>query len=272
LTGTPFLARIMAGGLRRPKSQVLGTDLAGRVVAVGGNVRQFQPGDEVFGSCTRSGAFAEYMRAAKGELQLIPAHVTFEVAAAAGAAAFTALQGLRDAGKIRPGQEVLINGASGGVGSFAVQIARTCGARVTGVCSTPNLDLVRSLGVDQVIDYTEEDFTERDQRYDLVFDVAAVRSFSDCKRVLTPMGTYVTTAFSPRLVLAGLWAALTGSQRLVPYLAKPPDRADRVYVRELLEAGRLCPIIDRRYPLRELPEALGYLAEGHARGKVVITT
>lgn len=271
LTGTPFLARIMAGGLLKPKQRILGVDLAGRVEAVGASITRFQPGDEVFGGCGSGGAFAEYACAGEGELQPKPANVTFEQAAAAGAAAHTALQGLRDGGQIKAGQNVLINGASGGVGTFAVQIAKSYGVRVTGVCGTRNLDMVRSIGADQVIDYNKEDCTQDGQRYDLIFDVAAKLSFSDCKRALAPQGIYVTTEFSPLLLLVGLWASMTGDKKLVSQLAKPPNERDWAFMRELLESGQVTPVIDRRYTLREVPEALRYLGKGHARGKVVIT-
>ena len=271
LTGTPFLARIMAGGLLKPKQKILGVDLAGRVEVVGASVTRFQPGDEVFGGCGSGGAFAEYASASEDDLQPKPANVTFEEAAAAGAAAHTALQGLRDGGQIQAGQKVLINGASGGVGTFAVQIAKAFGARVTGVCSTRNLDMARSIGADQVIDYTREEFTKKDQRYDLIFDVAAKLSFSECKRALAPQGVYVTTEFSPVLVLRGLWASMTDDKRLVSRLAKPPNERDWAFMRELLESGQVKPVIDRRYTLSEVPEALRYLGKGHARGKVVIT-
>ncbi len=271
LTGRPFLARIMAGGLLRPKQGVLGVDLAGRVEAVGAGITRFQPGDEVFGGCGSGGAFAEYACAGEEELQMKPANVTFEEAAAAGAAAHTALQGLRDGGQIQAGQKVLINGASGGVGTFAVQIAKSFGASVTGVCSTGNLDMVRSIGADQVIDYTQKDFTQSEQRYDLIFDVAARLSFSDCKRALAPQGIYVTTEFSPALLLGGLWASMTGDKKLVSQLAKPPNEGDWAFMKGLLERGSVAPVVDRRYTLSEVPEALRYLGEGHARGKVVIT-
>ena len=270
LTGSPFLARIMAGGLLRPKRQILGVDLAGRVEATGASVSRFQPGDEVFGGCGSGGALAEYACAAEADLQPKPATVTFQEAAAAGAAAHTALQGLRDGGQIQAGQNVLINGASGGVGTFAVQIAKAFGATVVGVCSTSNLDLARSLGADEVIDYTERDFTQDEQRYDLIFDVAAKRSFSDCKRMLAPQGIYVTTEFSPALLLSGLWVSVTGDQKLVSQLAKPPVESDWAFMRELLESGKVAPVIDRRYTLDTVPEALQYVGEGHARGKVVI--
>jgi NADPH:quinone reductase-like Zn-dependent oxidoreductase len=270
LTGTPFMARIMAGGLLKPKNRVLGSDVAGRVEAVGANVRQFRPGDEVFGS-TRHGCFAEYVCVSEEEVVSKPANLTFEEAAAVGAAASTALQGLRDAGQIKRGQQVLLNGASGGLGTFAVQIAKSFGAIVTGVCSMRNLDMVRSIGADQVIDYTQEDFTQNEQRYDLIFDVVAKLSFSDCKRVLSPQGIYVTTEFSPALALARLRASMTGDKKLVALLAKPPSKRDLVLLKQLLEGGQVIPVIDRRYPLSEVREALRYLSKSHARGKVVIT-
>ncbi len=271
LTGTPFLARIMAGGFLKPKQKILGVDLAGRVEAVGGSVTRFQPGDEVFGGCGSGGAFAEYACAGESDLQPKPVNVTFEEAAAAGAAAHTALQCLRDGGQIKAGQTVLINGASGGVGAFAVQIAKAFGATVTGVCSTRNVDLTRSTGADRVIDYTQEDFTQSGQLYDLIFDVAAKLSFSDCRRALAPQGVYVTTEFSPALVLGGLWASMTGEQKLVSRLAKPPNERDWALMRELLEGDQVRPVLDRRYTLSEVPAALRYLGKGHARGKVIIT-
>jgi NADPH:quinone reductase-like Zn-dependent oxidoreductase len=270
LTGRPFMARIMAGGLLRPGHRILGSDLAGRVEAVGRNVGRFRPGDEVFGSLGSGGAFAEYACAREDQLQLKPTTTTFEEAAAAGAAAFVALQGLRDKGEIKPGQRVLINGASGGVGTFAVQIAKSFGADVTAVCSARNLDLVRSIGADQVIDYTQRDCTQEGPRYDLIFDVVAKLSFSDCRRILDPGGTYVTTEFSPVLALRGVWASVAGDKRLVSFLARPPSAEDSLAMKELLEDGKVKPVIDRRYPLSEVPDALRYLAEGRARGKLVI--
>jgi len=201
----------------------------------------------------------------------MPASMTFESAAAAGAAASVALQGLRDAGQIKPGQKVLINGASGGVGTFAVQIAKSFGAKVTGVCSTGNLDMVRSIGPDQVVDYTQEDFTQKGQCYDLIFDVVAKLSFSACEPALGPKGIYVTTAFSPGLALGGLWSSMTGGKKLVPLMGKPPSVQDQVFTKELLEAGKVKPVIDRRYSLSEVPEALRYLEGGHTRGEIVIT-
>jgi NADPH:quinone reductase-like Zn-dependent oxidoreductase len=269
LTGTPFLARIMAG-LLKPKNKVLGIDLAGRVEAVGAKVTQFKPGDEVFGS-TDHGCFAEYVSVSEDEVQLKPTNLTFAEAAAVVAAASTALHGLRDHGQIQPGQKVLINGASGGVGTFAVQIAKSFGAEVTGVCSTRNVDMVRAIGADQVIDYTRDDFTQNRERYDLIFDVVAKRSFSDCRRALRPQGIYVTTEFSPVLALGGLGKSITGNQKMVPVRPKPPNKMDLVFMKELLEGGKVTPVIDRRYSLSEVPDALRYLEKGHARGKVVIT-
>ena len=268
LTGTPFLARLMAG-LFKPKNNVLGIDLAGRVEAVGADVKQFQPGDEVFGSSSH-GCFAEYVCVSEGQVVTKPASMSFEEVAAVPGAATPALQGLRDHGKIRPGHRVLINGASGGVGTFAVQLAKSFGAEVSGVCSTRNLELVRSLGADQVVDYTQVDFTQTGQRYDLIFDVVAKRSFSDCRRALKPQGIYVTTEFSPVLALQGQWISITGNRKMVPLPPKPPSKTDLAFIRELLGAGKVTPTIDRRYALSDLPDALRYLEKGHARGKVVI--
>jgi len=269
LTGTPFMVRLMAG-LLKPKNKVLGIDLAGRVEAVGADVKQFQPGDEVFGSSSH-GCFAGYVCVSEAEVVAKPANMSFEEVAAVPGAATPALQGLRDHGQVQPGQKVLINGASGGVGTFAVQLAKSFGAEVTGVCSTRNLDMVRSIGAGQVVDYTQEDFTQTGERYDLIFDVVAKRSFSDCKRALKPGGIYVTTEFSPVLALAGRWGSMTGNQKMVPLPPKPPSKTDLAFMKELLEAGKLRPVIDRRYTLSELPDALRYLEKGHARGKVIIT-
>lgn len=268
LTGRPYLARLMAGPLK-PKHQVLGIDLAGQVEAVGANVRQFLPGDEVFGS-TDHGCFAEYVRLSEDELVKKPASITFEEAAAVPGAAVTALHALRDHGKIQPGHKVLINGASGGVGTFAVQIAKSMGAEVTGVCSTGNLDLVRSIGADQVIDYTCEDFTQNGQRYDLVFDVAAKCSFTECKKSLSSQGIYITSEFSPVLAVGGLLATMTGNQKMVPLPPKAPSNRDLVFMKGLLESGKVKPAIDRCYHLSEVRDALRYLEKGHARGKIII--
>ncbi|MGD1047313.1 MAG: NAD(P)-dependent alcohol dehydrogenase [Candidatus Krumholzibacteriaceae bacterium] len=275
MRGMPYVVRIQAG-LRKPKVTRLGVDVAGQVEAVGGNVTQLQPGDEVFGSCR--GAFAEYGCASEGALVLKPANMTFEQAAAVPVAAFTALQGLRDKGRIQPGQKVLINGAAGGVGTFAVQIAKAFGADVTGVCSTRNVGLVRSIGADNVIDYTQEDFTKNGRRYDLIFDTVGNHSLSDCRRALTAKGTLVLVGgpnegrwLGP---LAGILKAVVlsrfVSQKIVSFLARL-NKDDLIVMRDLLEAGKVVPVIDRSYPLSDVPEAIRYLEEGHARGKVVIT-
>ena len=270
LRGT-WVVRI--GGPLKPMYKILGADIAGRVEAVGRNVKQFQPGDEIFG-CSDFGAFAEYVCVTENALVLKPTSTTFEEAATVPIAALTALQGLRDKGQIQPGQKVLINGASGGVGTFAVQIAKSFGAEVTGVCSTRNLDMVRSIGADQVIDYTQEDFTKNGQRYDLIIDAVGNRSVSDYKRALSPKGICVIIGYSPVLTIQvlflGPWMSRTGSKKIGLMLANI-NKKDLVFMKELLEAGKVVPVIDRRYPLSEVAEALRYLEEGHARGKVVIT-
>jgi NADPH:quinone reductase-like Zn-dependent oxidoreductase len=269
LTGTPFLARFMAG-LFKPKNQVLGIDLAGEAEAVGANVTRFQPGDEVFGSSTH-GCFAEYASVPEVDLVAKPSNLTFEEAASVFGAAVTALHALYGPDGVQPGQKVLINGASGGVGTFAVQITKAFGAEVTGVCSTRNLYMVREIGAEQVIDYTQEDFTQNGERYDLIFDVVAKRSFSNCKRALKSQGTYVTTEFSPFLALEGQFRSMIGNQKMISLPPKPPNKSDQVHIKELLESGKVTPVIDRCYPLVEVPDALRYLGEGHARGKVAIT-
>ena len=277
MTGTPYLVRMMAG-LLKPKSEFLGVDFAGTVEAVGRDVTQFQPGDEVFGA--RDGAFAEYVCVREDRVVAQkPAGVTFEQAAAVGVAAISALQGLRDKGQIQQGHKVLINGASGGVGTFAVQIAKSFGAEVTGVCSSRNVDIVRSIGADHVIDYTQEDFTRSEQRYDLMLDVAGNRSWSDCKRVLNEKATLVVVGGPKKGRLIGplnqvvklRLSSLGGSRRVVaPFLAKL-NKEDLVVLQKLLAAGTVTPVIDRQYELSEVPEALRYLGDGHAQGKVVIT-
>jgi len=277
LRGRPSLVRIVAG-LRKPKSTAMGVDVAGQVEAVGKNVTQFRPGDEVFGS--RTGSLAEYVGAtAKSSLAPKPAGLTFEQAAAVPMAASTALQGLRDKGQIKRGQKVLINGASGGVGTFAVQIAKAFGAHVTAVCSTGNVDQARTLGADEVIDYTKEDFTRRGKRYDLILDVAASGSLSSRRRVLEPSGILVgvgsaDTRYGVMSILGGLVEAAVlsrfGKQKMPFFLAKT-SKEDLVVLTELIEAGKVRPIIDRRYPLSETAEAMRYLEAGHARAKVVIT-
>jgi NADPH:quinone reductase-like Zn-dependent oxidoreductase len=275
MRGTPYLVRIRTG-LRKPKDTGLGVDVAGQVEAVGSNVTQFRPGDEVFG--VARGAFAEYVSASETKLALKPANLTFEQAAAVPIAAFTALQGLRDKGRIQSGQKVLINGAAGGVGTFAVQIARSFGAEVTGVCSTRNVEMVRSIGADRVIDYSQEDFTRSGQLYDLIFDSAGNHSPSDCRRVLTPEGTLVMVGgpdngrwLGPLAdVLEAVVLSRFVSQKLLPFLAHS-SKDDLIVMKELLGAGKVTPVIDRTYPLRDVPDAIRYLEEGHAKGKVVIT-
>jgi NADPH:quinone reductase-like Zn-dependent oxidoreductase len=276
LRADPFLVRLMGGGLLKPKNKILGADIAGRVEAVGRNVKQFQVGDEVFGdlSACGNGGFAEYVSVPENALALKPASMTFGEAAAVPMAAVTALQGLRDNGQIQPGQKVLINGASGGVGTFAVQIAKSFGAEVTAVCSTSKLDMVRSMGADQVIDYTQEDFTKSGQRYNLILAVNGYHPISAYKRTLSPKGMYVmaggSTAQIFQALLLGSWMSMTGGKKMGALLAKP-NQKDLVFMKELLEAGKVVPVIDRCYPLCELPEAIRYLEAGHARGKVVIT-
>ncbi len=272
LTGTPYIARLMAG-LLKPKRKVLGTDVAGVVEAVGANITEFQPGDEVFGLSFYNGSFAEYLCVPESQLQLVPkpSNVSFEDAAATPYSAYTALLCLRDLGKIQPGQKVLINGASGGTGTFAVQIAKSFGTEVTGVCSTRNVERVRSIGANEVIDYTKEDFSRNTEAYDLIFDVVRKRTFSECKDALKPQGTYVTTEFSPALVFQSQWISMTGGKKLVPLPMKRPTRQDFLDLKELLETGKMTPVIDKRYRLSEVPEALRYIGKGHARGKIVIT-
>lgn len=274
LRADPFLVRLDSG-LLKPKYKILGADIAGRVEAVGRNVTQFQPGDEIFGDISACGwgGFAEYVCARENALPLKPASLTFEQVAAVPMAAVTALQGLRDKGQIQPGQKVLINGASGGVGTFAVQIAKSFGAEVTAVCSTGKLEMVRSIGADHVIDYTQEDFTQNGQRYDLILAANGYRSLSDYKRALSPKGIYVATGGSMAQIFQGLllgpWMSMSGSQKMGNLLAMPNNK-DLVFMKKILEAGKVVPVIDRRYPLSETAEALRYLGEGHARGKVVI--
>ncbi len=265
--GKPFIVRLMGAGLLKPRNRTLGSDIAGRIEAVGGNVEQFQPGDEVFGELAMSGwgGFAEYASAPENVLALKPSNLTFEEAAAVPQAATVALHGLRDKGQVQPGQKVLINGASGGIGTFAVQIAKSFGAEVTGVCSTRNLEMVRSLGADHVIDYTQEDFTQNEGRYDRIIDIVANRSMSDYMRALSPEGRYVAVAFNPSSMFAR-----GGSKKAGP-LAVKSSVEDLVFIKELIEADKVVPVIDRRYPLSEVSEALRYYGERHSRGKVVIT-
>ncbi len=278
MRGTPYIMRI-GSGLRKPKVTRLGVDYAGTVEAVGRNVTQFKPGDDVFGG--RTGALAEYVSArADRAVVLKPANLTFEQAASVPIAAITALQGLRDKGKIQPGQKVLINGASGGVGTFAVQIAKTFGAHVTGVCSTRNLEMVRSLGADQVIDYTREDYTRSDQRYDVILDNVGNRALLDNRRILNPDGKYVLIGGGGpddgRWI--GPFVKPIGALVLSPFVSQDMgmmladlNKSDLTFLGDLMQEGKVTPVIDRRYRLSEAPEAIRYLEEGRARGKVVIT-
>ena len=266
----PFLARI-ANGLLKPKNTRLGADLAGRVEVIGRNVTQFRVGDDVFGelSLDEIGTFAEYTCAPEELLALKPAMMTFEQAAAVPLAAFTALQGLRDKGQIQPGQRVLINGASGGVGTFAVQIAKSFGTEVTGVCSTRNLDLVRSIGADHVIDYTQSDFTRTGQHYELIFDAVGNRSVSAYKRALSHDGICSVAGFTSLSRLFQIM--LLGGRKVGMMKTAKANKEDLVFIKDLLEAGKVVPVIDRCYPLAETAEAIRHLETGHARGKVVIT-
>ena len=272
LTADIFLIRLMGGGLLKPKNTRLGADIAGRIETVGRNIKQFQPGDEVFGMV--KGGFAEYACAPESALALKPVNTSFDEAAAIPMAAITALQGLRDEGQIQAGQKVLINGASGGVGTFAVQIAKSFGAEVTAVCSTRNLDQARSIGADHVIDYTKEDFTKNGRQYDLVFAANGYHTLSAYKRALTPKGIYIMAGGSMaqifQSVLLGSMMSETGGKTMGGVSAKA-NQKDLVVLKELVEAGKVIPIIDRRYTLSEAAEALRYIGEGHARGKVVIT-
>jgi NADPH:quinone reductase-like Zn-dependent oxidoreductase len=279
MEGTPYIMRAIGVGLRKPKDPRLGVDYAGTVEAVGKNVTQFKPGDEVLGG--KSGAFAEYVCArADRAIVLKPANITFEQAASVPIAAITALQGLRDKGKIQPGQKVLINGASGGVGTFAVQIAKSFGADVTGVCSTRNLDMVRSLGADHVIDYTKEDFTKNGQRYDLILDNVGTQPLSGFRRALQPKGICVMIGgggpndgglIGPlgRPVKALLLSPFI-SQKMGMLMAEL-NKKDLTILADLMQSGKVTPVIDRTYPLSQIAEAIRYLEQGHARGKVIIT-
>jgi NADPH:quinone reductase-like Zn-dependent oxidoreductase len=276
LRGKPFLMRLMGYGLLKPKYRILGSDIAGRIEAVGRNVKQFQAGDEVFGNTATYGFgdFAEYVSVPEDALVLKPTTLSFEEAAAIPQAALVALQGLRDKGQIQPGQKILIYGASGGIGTFAVQIATSFGAEVTAVCSTRNLDMARSIGADHVIDYTKEDFTRNGQQYDLILAVNGYHSLFDYKRALRPRGRYVMTGGSStqmfQAMLLGPLVSMTGRQKMGSSAHKP-NQKDLVFMKELLEAGKVVPVIDRRYPFHETAEAIRYLEAGHARGKVVIT-
>ena len=276
MTGLPYPVRLAGNGLRAPKTPVPGTNVAGVVEAVGHDVTRFQPGDEVFG--IGKGTFAEYARAPENKLAPKPANLTFEQAAAVAVSGLTALQGLRDHGRVQPGQAVLITGASGGVGTFAVQLAAAFGAQVTGVCSTTKVDLVRSIGAGHVIDYTREDFADGKQRYDVILDIGGNPSLSRLRRALTPKGTLVIAGGETR----GRWLAGTDRQLRALLLSRFVDQKlttficrenheDLLVLKELIEAGRITPVIDRSYPLSDAPKAIRYLEQGHARGKVVIT-
>ena len=274
--GKPFLVRLMGGGVFKPKNTILGKDIAGRVEEVGSNVKQFQPGDEVYGDLSEYGygAFGEYVAVPERAVAIKPANVSFEQAAAVPEAAVVALQGLRDKGQIQPGQKVLINGASGGIGSFAVQIAKVLGAEVTAVCSTRHLEMVRSIEADHVIDYTQADFTQNGQHYDLILATAGYRSIYEYQRPLSPKGIYVVTGGSLAQIvqpkLFGPWVSMGGNQKM-GNLTNRPNQRDLVFVKDLIEDGKVVPVIDRRYPLSQVADALRYYGEGHSQGKVVIT-
>jgi NADPH:quinone reductase-like Zn-dependent oxidoreductase len=287
--GLPYVLRLMGAGLLKPKNRVPGTDAAGHVESVGKNVTRFQPGDEVFGETlkgyqwTNGGTYAEYMSVAQDALAQKPANITFEQAAAVPTSGLIALQNLPNEGRLQPGQSVLVNGAGGGVGALAVQIAKAYGAEVTGVDNTQKLEMVRSLGADRVIDYTQEDFTQGDERYDLIFDIPGNHPFSACRRVLTPDGKYVLIGHDRFGQGVGRWFGsvprLLKLVALSPFVSQIPtpnfstlDRKNQmVILKELLEAGKITPVIDRTYPLSKVPEAIRYLEEGHVQGKVVIT-
>jgi len=273
----PFFIRLRPGGWRRPKNKILGGDVAGQIEATGSKVKQFKPGDEVFGylpSATGRGTFAEYVCASENAITLKPANLSFEQAAAVPVAALTALQGLRDKGNIQPGQKVLIQGASGGVGTFAVQIAKVFGVEVTAVCSTRNLDLVRSLGADQVIDYTQEDFTRNGQRYDLILAVNGYHPISDYLRALSPEGTYVVAGGSMlqlfQAALQGRRTSKTGNKK-TSIVSLVQDHKNLIFMKELLESGQVVPVIDGCYSLSQTAEAFWYFEKEHTKGKVVIT-
>jgi NADPH:quinone reductase-like Zn-dependent oxidoreductase len=274
LRGVPYIMRLV-GGVLKPKREIPGLDIAGQVEVAGNNVKEFRPGDEVFG--WSKGAFAEYACAAENNLLPKPANLTVEQSAAVGDSAFTALAAVRDQGKVQSGHRVLINGASGGVGTFAVQIAKAFGANVTAVCSTRNVEMVRSIGADQVIDYTKEDFTQTGQHYDVVLDLVGSRSLSDCRRALTSRGTYVVVGVSD----PGRWIGLGRQikalllspfvrQRMRVFFVRH-NREDLAVLRGLAEGGKIVPVIDKRYALRDVPEALRHQGEGHPRGKIVIS-
>ncbi|RDU36047.1 NAD(P)-dependent alcohol dehydrogenase [Neobacillus piezotolerans] len=275
LTGKPFLARF-AFGLLKPKYAIPGGDIAGRVEAVGKGVKQFKPGDEVFGDLSGSGwgSFAEYVAAPEQAFAPKPSNLSFEEAASVPMAGVTALQSLRDKGEIKSGKKVLINGASGGVGTFAVQIAKSYGAEVTGVCSTRNVEIVQSIGADNAIDYTKEDFTTKPERYDLILGANGHHPISAYKRCLNPDGIFVHVGGSgaqlAQAMLLGPWISMAGSRKIGSFLQRA-NQKDLYYMKELIEEGKVKPVIDRRYTLEEVPEAFRYFSQGHSQGKVVIT-
>lgn len=287
--GLPYVLRLMGAGLFKPKNSIPGTDVAGHVEVVGKNVKDFKPGDEVFGETHRGlqwrngGAFAEYVSVPEDALALKPANVTFEQAAAVPTSGLILLLNLRDGTQVKLGQKVLINGAGGGVGTLAVQIAKAHGAEVTGVDSTEKLDMLRSIGADQVIDYTQEDFTQSSERYDLIVDIPGNHSLSECRRALTTKGTYVLIGHdhfgkSGHFFLGSLPRFLK-LMVMSPFVSQLPDlsfslpskKDSMAVLREFIEDGKIIPVVDRTFPLNEVPEAIRYLQEGHARGKVIIT-
>ena len=282
MRGEPFIARLNSG-LFKPKNTIPGIDIAGYVEAVGRNVKEFQPGDEVFGDCGWGGGFAGYVCVTENNILLKPANVTFAEAAAVPVAAITALQGFHHKGVIQPGQKILINGAAGGVGTFAVQIAKSFGAEVTGVCSTRNVEMVQQIGADHVIDYTKEDFTRNEQKFDFILDNVGNRSVSDLKRALSQKGNCAIIGFTSlgrlfQQMLLGPLVSKTGclpgrqaGKRVSLMGTAQMNKKDLMFLKELLESGKVKPVIDRTYTLREAAEAIRYLEEGHARGKVVIT-
>ena len=276
MTGLPYPIRLAGYGLRAPKNPIIGSDVAGVVETVGENVTRFQPGDEVFG--IGKGSYAEYARALEAKLAHKPANLTFEQAAVVAISSLTALQGLRDHGRVEPGQEVLIIGASGGVGTYAVQLAKAYGAHVTGVCSTTKVEMVRSIGADHVIDYTCEDFAEGEQRYDLILDIGGNSTLARLRRALTPEGTLIIVGGEgggrwlggiDRQLRAMMLSVFVG-QKLGTFISSE-NHEDLIVLKDLIESGAVTPVIDRTYPLAEVPEAIRYLQEGHAQGKVVIT-
>ncbi len=276
MRGQPFVVRLAGYGLRTPRYPILGSDIAGRIEAVGKNVTQFKPGDEVYGdlSGTGLGGFADYATAPEHVLALKPSNLTFEEAAAVPMAAVTALQGLRDKGQVQAGEKVAINGASGGVGTFAVQIAKAFGAEVTAICSTRNVEVVRSLGADHIIDYKQEDFTRSGQRYDVILGVNGFHPLADYKRALRDNGRYVMVGGSDKQIfqamLLGSWMSMGGNKKMSNVMQKP-NQDDLVYMNGLFAAGKVKPVIDRCYPLSEAAEAMHYVESGQARGKVVIS-